>query len=169
MVKDSLSFSFQLGKGESITYKLTLHFFLDITRPYMASLGPNTSRWLEPNGPEQASPFASLRLLIPWRQRWRQQEVLLFSFPYILLLIKDTWRGGIALTLGLFFPFSRERSWRLWKNAWGGMEDPAHLCSACQVDRQGNMASWQARQKAIARKWQSWMPKKKKMTGTFQR
>jgi hypothetical protein len=25
-------------------------------------------------------------------------------FPFILLLIKDTWRGGIALTLG-FFPF----------------------------------------------------------------
>ncbi len=184
------------GQDESIMYKLPLFFplslSLDITRPYMASLGPNTSRWLEPNGLEQTPPFeqTSNPVTSACCCRWRQRQgsyfffpvqlyiyifPLLIFFPFLfLVLIKDTWRGGIALTVGFFF-FELSRLWKEEKkrkrNAWGGMGHPAHPRSACQVDRQGNMASWQARQKAIARETTRLeaILKNQKMTGTFRR
>lgn len=74
------------GQGESITYKLPLFsplsLSLDITRPYMASLGPNTSRWLEPNGLEQTPPFeqASNPVTSACCCRWRQRQGSYFFF-----------------------------------------------------------------------------------------
>ncbi len=137
---------------------------LDITRPYMASLGPNTSCWLEPNGLEQTPPpFEQASNPVTSASMTTATGVLLFlsswisthsHFLFFLVLIKDTWRGGLTLTVGFFLSFhdcGTKKKKKKKRNAWGGMGHPAQPRSACQVDRQGNMASWQARQKAIAR------------------